>query len=798
MRYGYFDDAAKEYVITRPDTPRSWTNYSGSRQYGSIITNNAGGYSFYRTAALGRFLRLRFNSVPVDQPGRYFYLRDKDTGDYWSSSWQPVGKPLDTYSSTCRFGTSYTTITSAYKGIETESTYFVPLDQTFEYWRLKVTNTGRKPRTLSVFTFCEFASEWNIFQDHFNIQYSAYCVTAKYQDGLIRAASLNNVPADTANFANGDQGRWWWMGLAGAKVKGWELDRERFIGPYRSFHNPLTVKKGKCGKSEAYGDNACGCLQSDITLKPGQSKELLVLLGVGKAEETGSATFAEYGTLARADEELAKVKKWWHSKLGTYVVKTPDAEFNSMVNVWNAYNSLITFYWSRSASLVYTGDSRDGFGYRDTVQDLLGATAAVTDEVRERLELMITGQESNGGAMPEVKPWLHKPGSMEPTKPTRYRSDDSLWLFNAVENYVAETGDIAFYDKVLPYSDTGETTVLGHLRRALEFNLERTGAHGLPCGLAADWNDCLKLGFKGESVFVTMQVRYGLREYVSIAKRLGRAEEEQWACAQLAELDRKIQAHAWDGEWFVRAYREDGSLLGSKSCEEGSIFLNPQSWAVISGAATGDQARKAMESVKKRLATSYGVMVCTPPYVKADYHVVRAVLLNPGQKENAGIFSHPQGWAVIAETMLGNGDRAYEYYRAYMPAAYNTRAEVREIEPYVHCQSTDSPHSPRAGVSHVGWLSGTASWSHFTATHYVLGIRPTADGVLIDPCIPSKWKGFTVKRIFRGKTLTITVRNPDSVQKGVRELKVNGEVVPGALIPIGVLRDENEISVTMG
>lgn len=798
MRYGYFDDKNREYVVTRPDTPRPWTNYSGSRQYGSIITNNAGGYSFYRSAAVGRFIRMRFNSIPVDQPGRYFYLRDKDSGDYWSSSWQPVGKPLDQYESTCRFGTSYTVITSRYKGIESESTYFVPLEQSFEYWRLKLTNTGRKARKLSVFTFCEFASEWNIFQDQFNIQYSAYCSTSRFENGMLSIASLNNLPADSANFANGDQGRWWWMGMAGARLSGYDMDRDAFIGPYRSFHNPLVVERGRCGKSASYGDNACGTMQCEVTLKPGESKELLVLLGVGRAGDKGTKAMKEYGTLERAAKELEKVKQWWHGRLGTMTVQTPDPEFNSMINVWNAYNALITFYWSRSASLVYTGDSRDGYGYRDTVQDLLGATAAITDEVRDRLELMITGQESTGGAMPEVKPWLHKPGSMKPTPATSYRSDDALWLFNAVPAYVAETGDVAFYDKVLPYSDKGEATVLGHLRRAVEFNMERTGAHGLPCGLVADWNDCLKLGFHGESVFVTFQVRYGLATYLGIAESLGRHGECAWAREQLKVLDERIQASTWDGKWFVRAYREDGSVLGSHECDEGKIFMNTQSWAVISGAASPAQAKSAMDSTARHLATPHGIMICTPPYVKVDYHVVRAVLLNPGQKENGGIFSHPQGWAVIAETMLGNGKRAYDYYRAYMPAAYNKHAEVRQIEPYVHCQSTDSRHSPRAGLSHVPWLSGTASWSYYTATQYILGVRPRIDGVEIDPCVPPSWKKFRVTRQFRGKSLDISFENPSGVQKGVSRIELNGQMINGNVLPLERLCETNKVRVVMG
>ncbi len=798
MRYGHFDDEKREYVIERPDTPRSWINYSGSRGYGSIITNNAGGYSFYHSSAIARFLRLRFNSVPMDQPGRYFYLRDRDNGDYWSASWQPVGKPLDTYESTCRFGTSYTIIDSRYSGVRTESTYFVPLDQAFEYWRLRVTNESDSPRRLSVFTFCEFASEWNIFQDHFNIQYSSYTVRSQWTGEMVRCAILNNVPEKPSDFTYRHQGRWSWMALVGAEVAGYELDREAFLGPYRSFHNPLTVERGTCEGSEAYGDNACGCLQANLELAPGETREVLVLLGVGKPEQEGRAVMAEYGNLERAEQELQRLRSHWHGLLGKLEVRTPDPEFDHMVNMWNAYNSLITFYWSRAASLVYTGDQRDGFGYRDTVQDCLGVLPSVADEVRERLELMITGQNSTGGAMPEVKPYAHSPGRMSPTPEEKYRSDDALWLFNAVPAYVAETGDTAFYDKVLPYCDKGEDTVLGHLRRALLFNLERTGANGLPCGLVADWNDCLRLGFRGESAFVAFQLRFGLRTYAEICTMLGREQERAWAEGELKRYDEVLRARTWDGDWFIRAFREDGETLGSAANEEGRIFLNPQSWAVISGAATPEQASAAMNAVENDLATEYGIMTCTPPFVNADVDVVLALLLNPGQKENAGIFSHPQSWAVMADCMLGNGDRAYRHYRAFMPSRSNDQAELRLIEPFVHCQSTDSPHSPHFGRSHIPWLSGTASWACYTAAQYILGVRPEADGITLDPCVPSSWKHFTLKRIFRGKLLDITVENPDGVQKGVASLVLNGTNIQGNHIPSGELKDTNSIVVTMG
>jgi N,N'-diacetylchitobiose phosphorylase len=581
-------------------------------------------------------------------------------------------------------------------------------------------------------------------------------------------------------------------------VVGHELDRDAFLGPYRSFHNPLTVERGTCGDSEAYGDNACGCLQADLELAPGESREVLVLLGVGKAEDEGRRTVAEYGGFERATSELQKLRDEWHGRLGKLIAHTPDPEFDHMVNVWNAYNALITFYWSRAASLVYTGDQRDGFGYRDTVQDCLGVLPSVTEEVRERLELMITGQNSSGGAMPEVKPFAHTPGSMPQTPEEKYRSDDALWLFNAVPAYVAESGDVGFYGKVLPYSDKGEDTVLGHLRRALEFNLERTGAHELPCGLVADWNDCLKLGFRGESTFVAFQLRFGLRTYLDICSKLGREDECRWAERELQRFDEVLRDKAWDGDWFLRAYRENGETLGSASDEEGRIFMNPQSWAVICGAATPEQAATSMDAVEEHLATEYGIMTCTPPFVKADIRDVRAILLNPGQKENGGIFSHPQSWAVMADCMLGNGERAYRHYRAFMPSRFNDLAELRQVEPFVHCQSTDSPHSPHFGRSHIAWLSGTASWAYYTATQYILGVRPESDGVTLDPCVPPDWKHFTIQRFFRGKLLNITVENPDGVQKGVASLTLNGKAFDGNHVPFGELAGENEIVVTMG
>jgi N,N'-diacetylchitobiose phosphorylase len=505
----------------------------------------------------------------------------------------------------------------------------------------------------------------------------------------------------------------------------------------------------------------------------------------------------EYGSLERAEIELQRLKESWHSKLGSLVVETPDEDFNHTINVWGLYNCLVTFAWSRAASLTYNGE-RDGLGFRDSVQDILGVTAAIPEEARARLELLLTGQVSNGGAMPIVKPFEHRPGYEKRPASTVYRSDDCLWFFNAVPAFVDETGELDFYDRVLPYADQGEGTVFGHLRRALEFNLERIGKHGLPCGLAADWNDCLRLGYYGESLFVAFQVRMGLTVYAEIAERLGKPGEAAWALVQRETLDTRIQSCAWDGEWFIWAIGDDGTIYGTRDRSEGQVYLNTQLWAVISGAATPEQASGCMQAVQKHLATPWGLMLSAPPFIKTPITVMRAVVFNPGIKENAGIFNHTQGWGVMAECMLGNGDRAYEYYRASMPAAYNERAEIRQIEPYVQGQTTYSIYSPRAGNTRTSWLTGAAAWAYVSATQYILGLKPELDGLRIDPCIPSTWEGFKARRRFRGRAIQIEVKNPNRVCRGVKALTLNGEMQAGNLIPVSKLGNHNLVEIVLG
>ena len=796
MRYGYFDDEKKEYVIERPDTPRSWSNYLGSTEYGAIITNNAGGYSFYKSAAQGRFMRMLFNSIPMDQPGRYLYLRDNHNRDYWSASWQPVGKSLNEYKSECRHGTAYTKISSGYSDIKTETLYFVPLNRTDEIWNLKITNSGKGKRNLSVFTFVEYTNNWKLSQDLNNLQYSQYIIKMDVVDNIIDHGTNVYMPSIPDDFEDDGQGRHTFLAITGADVKGFDTDRDIFLGSYRSYANPVVVEEGKCKNSIAVGDNGCGTLQVDLELQSGETKELIIIMGIGSASIEGKKAIRELGNPEQVKKEFDKLKKYWHSKIEGLNAETPDKEFNSMFNVWNPYNNLMTFAWSRAASLIYSGE-RDGLGYRDTVQDMLGIIHSIPEEVRERLELMITGQVSNGGAMPVVKPFAHNPGFEPIPEETKYRSDDCMWLFNTIPAFVKETGDISFYNKILPYADQGEDTVFGHLKKAIRFNLNHSGKHGFPCGLSADWNDCLVLGFDGETTFVAFQLRYALKTYIGIAGILNKPEEIKWAEQHLKKLDENLEKYAWDGEWYLRAYRADGLKFGSKENDEASIFLEPQPWAIISGHTSEDKSKKLLDIVNKRLSTDYGLMINDPPVEKTDPKVIKSRLFNKGMKENASIFQHTQSWIVIAETLVGNGNRAYEYFRKFMPSAYNTKAELRQTEPYVYAQFTNSIYSPRYGASRLPWLSGTASWAYYTAAQFILGIQPDYKGLIIQPCIPSEWKEIKISRRFRDKNFSISVKNEKGKQKGISKLILNGEEIEGNLILLEKMKEENEVIAVM-
>ena len=814
MNYGHFDELNKEYIITRPDTPAPWCNYLGSVEYGAIISNNATGYSFVKSGASGRLIRFRFNTMSNDQPGRYIYLRDNQDNDYWSGSWQPVCKPLTEYTSECRHGTSYTRISSWYKGIETNTLYYVPLDKSYEVWHLKVKNNSNTERTISVFGMAEFTNHSHYENDTVNLQYSQFISKTYFKnDHILQVINENGSEAAASTDGTCDKMGdpiFRFFGVAGQKVSAFEGEREAFLGNYRNYSNPVAVETGKCNNTLAYNGNSFGALQIDLNLLPGEEKQMTFLLGAGN-EDIAKSILSQYETNTKecgsgvVDKELAVLKDFWHSKLNNLTVDTPDANFDNMVNVWNAYQCFITFLWSRAASFMYCG-LRNGLGYRDTVQDIQGIIHLDSKMARERLWLMLSAQVSNGGGLPLVK-FDHNPGH-EPTPDDPeygrqtghpfYRADDAMWLFPTVVKYIKESGEWSFIDEIIPYSDKDQATVYQHLKQAIVFSLERQGKHGFPAGLHADWNDCLRLGSQGESMFVAFQLYYALNIMKELAAQKGIDSDISWTQQHMDRLSEAFNKFAWEDDQFVRGFTEDGYIVGSKNNKEASTWLNPQSWAVISGAVKGDAAKAILDTVYNKLNTEHGAMLFYPPFKEYGLPVARMVLYNGCTKENAGIFSQPQGWIILAETMAGNGNRAYQYFTECNPASMNDKAEIRKLEPYVHGQATEGIDTKNHGRAHVHWLTGTASTVMVSMVEGILGLHPDYSGISIDPCIPSSWKKFKMTKIFRSKQLNIIVENENGVQKGVQYVIVNGIRFEGCFIKFDDLLNENDIIVVMG
>ena len=797
MNYGYFDEKNREYVITNPNTPAPWANYLGSPEYGAIISHNAGGYSFVKSGANGRILRYVFNQEY--KPGRYIYLRDDDANDYWSASWQPVGKSLETYKSECHHGTAYTNIKAEYTGIASEALYYVPLNKTYEVWRLKVTNTSDQVRNLSVFGYAEFTNENNYENDQVNLQYTLFITRTYFKGNKI----LQTINENCQKGCNGSNRKERFLGLVGSEVASYNGDKSSFIGRYRSYGNPIAVERGACDNTLNYNSNGCGGLQTKITLAPGETKEIAFVLGQYNDEES-AAILASYENLNKVKEELEELKAYWHGKLSNLYVQTPSSEFNNMVNTWNAYQCFITFIWSRAASFFYCG-LRNGYGYRDTVQDIQGIIHLDSAMAKEKIIFMLSAQVDNGGGLPLVK-FDHNAGHedtpddvsyVQATGHPAYRADDALWLFPTILKYIGESGDKDFINEVVPYANKDEGTVYDHLKRAINFSMERMGAHQMPAGLHADWNDCLRLGKKGESSFVALQLYYAMSVLRNFAVDLNDTDYIAYLDEVQKTLGDTIQEYCWEDDRFIRGFKEDGTVIGSKKDPEANMWLNPQSWAVISGLATKEQAEKALESVYRELNTPYGARVMAPSYKEHAFDGALALLFNGSTKENGGIFSQPQGWIILAEALMGHGNRAFEYFMESAPAAQNDNADVRVLEPYVHGQFTESVESPFEGRSHVHWLTGTASTVMVGCVEGILGLRPNLDGLKIEPAIPSDWKKFTMEKVFRGKKLHITVNNPDGAEGGYKACYLNGVKCESNYIFAAELKEENEIILEM-
>ena len=803
MKYGYFDESKKEYVITRPDTPAPWVNYLGSPEYGAIVSNNAGGYSFAKSGANGRLLRYVFNQF--DEPGRYIYIRDNDSKDYWSASWQPVGKELNEYKSECHHGTAYTKMMADYSGIHSEVRYYVPLNKTYEVWNLSVTNNSDKARSLNITGYAEFTNNSNYEQDQVNLQYSQYITKTVFVENRVRQmihANLDRIEngkeIDNKDVVNR------FIGLAGAPVDSWCGDRGEFLGEYHRYGNPVGVESGKLNNHGNYNENSCGAITTVLELAPGETKTIAFLVGMIDNETAGKIVASYTDTKAVCDKELEELIAYWHGQLSHFQINTPSDEFNTMINTWNAYNCFMTFIWSRAASFTYCG-LRNGYGYRDTVQDIQGVIHLAPEMAVEKIRFMLSAQVDNGGGLPLVK-FTHNPGHedtpddasyVQETGHPAYRADDALWLFPTVYKYVSETGNVAFIDEVIPFANKDEGTVYEHLKRAIDFSMNHLGKHGMPAGLYADWNDCLRLGADGESTFVALQFYYAM----TILKEFAAYKKDDEYITYLDESQEKlgkiIQELCWNEDRFIRGFTGDGQVIGKRDDPEANMWLNPQSWAVISGFASDEQADKALEMVYERLNTEYGAILMDPPYHAHAFDGALAVIYNAGTKENAGIFSQSQGWIILAEALKGHGDRAFKYFIENAPAAQNDRAEIRRLEPYCYGQFTEGKASPNFGRSHVHWLTGTASTVMVGCVEGILGMRPDFYGLHIAPSIPKTWDGFEIEKDFRGCHLHIVVKNPDHVESGCKSLLVNGQAVEGDYIPKELLSEQTEIELTM-
>ena len=799
MRYGYFDNEKREYVIDRPDTPAPWVNYLGSPAYGAIISNNAGGYSFAQSGANGRILRYIFNNF--DQPGRYIYIRDNDSKDYWSASWQPVGKDLASYKSECRHGTAYTKILADYSEIHSETTYYVPLDEDYEVWCISLTNRSETVRNLAVTGYAEFTNNSNYEQDQVNLQYSQFITRTKFCGNRICQMIHGNLSdledgQDIDNKITTVR----FFGMAGAKVFSYCGDREAFLGRYHGYQNPKGIVDGELDGTLNYNENGCGVLMTVLTLNPGETKTVAFVLGMKENAAAGQILERYQCPEENCRKELDQLISYWHGKLSHFQVKTPSEEFNTMINTWNAYNCFITFIWSRAASFIYCG-LRNGYGYRDTVQDIQGVIHLAPEMAVEKIRFMLSAQVENGGGLPLVKFTHHAghedtpddPSYVKETGHPAYRADDALWLFPTIYKYISESGDLAFIDEVIPFANRGEGTVYEHLKRAIAFSINHMGKHGMPAGLYADWNDCLRLGKEGESSFVAFQLYLAMSILKEFSEYKKDSEYFDYLKQEQEKLGTAIQKLCWDKDRFIRGYTEDGEVIGKSTDPEANLWLNPQSWAVISGLATDSQADTILDTVYEKLNTKYGAILMTPPYHKHAFEGAFSVIYNAGTKENAGIFSQSQGWIILAEALRGHGDRAFTYFMENAPAAQNEQAEVRKLEPYCYGQFTEGKDSPHFGRSHVHWLTGTASTVMVGCVEGILGMRPDFYGLKIDPAIPKEWEEFEIEKDFRGNHLHIVVKNSGHGESGCKKLTVNGKEMEGNYIPVQLLKEQTEI-----
>ena len=797
MKFGYFDDKALEYVITTPRTPLPWINYLGCNDFFSIVSNTCGGYSFYKDAKMLRITRYRYNSMPLDSNGKYYYIQDGNVT--WNPGWQPTQTPLDFYE--CRHGIGYSRFTAKKNGLKADLLNFVPLHDTCELNRLTLTNESEAPKSFKVFSYVEFCL-WNALDDMTNFQ---------------RNLSTGEVEIDGATIYHKTEYRERRNHFAffsvNAKPDGFDTSRDAFIGTYSPASDPDAIRNGGCTGSVASGWYPVAAHELHVTLTPGESKTFLFVLGYAENPKDrkweapnvinkapARRLLAKYQTTEGADAAFAELKAYWENLLEGYHVESRDEKVNRMVNIWNQYQCMVTFNMSRSASYYESGIGR-GMGFRDSCQDLFGFVHLIPEKARQRIIDIASTQFEDGSAYHQYQP-LTRRGNADIGSGF---NDDPLWLIAGTAAYIRETGDFSILDESVPFDNDEATCVplFEHLTRSFEYTVAHKGPHGLPQIGRADWNDCLNLncfsdtpgesfqttgpseGPIAESVFIGgMFVRYG-KDYAKLCAHRGLLDKAKAAMTEVQKMEQTVLSAGWDGEWFLRAYDAKGQKVGSHECEEGKIFIEPQGFCVLAGIGVKEgKAEKALSSVEKHLDTKYGIRILAPSYSHYYLNLGEISSYPPGYKENGGIFCHNNPWVSIAETVLGHGTRAFDIYKKTCPAYIEDISEIHCTEPYVYSQMVAGSDAKYFGQGKNSWLTGTAAWTFVNISQHILGICPDYDGLRIDPCVPKDFGSYTVSRRFRGAMYRIHISNPDHVEKGIRKLTVNGKEVSGNLIPI--------------
>lgn len=812
MKYGYFDDIAREYVITEPRTPWPWINYLGNKDFFSLISNSAGGYSFYKDAKFRRLTRYRYNGVPMDAGGRYFYIKDGDT--IWNPGWKPTKTSLDSYE--CRHGMNYTIIKGEKNGLEAKVLFFVPLDTHAEIAKLTLTNKTDKAKTFKLFSFMEWCL-WNAATDMENFQRNFSTGEVEIEGSTIYHKTEYKERRNHYAFYTVNQ-----------PVDGFDTDRETFIGLYNGFDEPQAVLDGKPRNSVAHGWSPIASHYLEITLNPGESRDLVFMLGYvenpqdEKWESKGvinktraKEMMKRFDTPEKVDKAFNELRAYWDDLLDRFTVSTGDARLDRMVNIWNQYQCMITFCFSRSASFFESGIGR-GMGFRDSNQDLVGFVHQIPERARERIIDIASTQFPDGGCYHQYQP-LTKCGNNDIGGGF---NDDPMWLIFGTIAYIKESGDLSILDESVPFDNQpgSEVSLMQHLKVSFDHVVNNLGPHGLPLIGRADWNDCLNLncfsndpnesfqttenkteGSKAESLMIAGQfVIYG-QDYVELCRHLGLNEEAGRAQKHVDEMIEAVKKYGWDGEWFLRAYDFYGNKVGSHENKEGKIFIESQGWCTMAGIGLNEGlVEQSLDSVKKYLDCEHGIVLNNPAFTEYVMEYGEISTYPAGYKENAGIFAHNNPWVIIGETVLGRGDRAWEYYRKICPAYLEEKSDLHKVEPYVYCQMTAGKDAAKPGEAKNSWLTGTAAWNWYAITQFILGIKPGYDGLEINPCIPKEWDGYEVNRKFRGADYKIIVKNPDHLNRGVKTLVLNGKEIVGNVVPMQPAGSSNVVEVTLG